>query len=515
MLDLDWTEWAMLVPICIASAIGAVAFLAPGMLASRRDGRIRSQLGSDEAAWIYDGSLISDWVCGPDSGIDRDNIPTDWNDLTDLLGTRFPGFPSNPAMIKDTGKLVLRPPSPADYASLTIESLGQHVRITLENGGYQSNRLAPLGESYENYKEAIDHAPTPIWRLSSEGRVTWSNASYDALRKRVPKLEDPGDPVFPVLNADLNRERTRRLPVVTENSGIKNWYDVSLVPRPDGPLCYAIDVAAVVEAESAQRNFVQTLAKTFAQLSIGLAIFDRNRQLALFNPALIDLTSLPADFLSGRPNLLTFFDRLRDQRIMPEPKNYNSWRHQMADLVAAASDGRYQETWTLASGSVYSVNGRPHPDGAIAFLFEDITAEISLTRRFRTDLEMGQTVLDNLDQAIAVFSSDGSLTMSNAAYCKLWSVDPDKSFAQVSIVDATRNWQDKCKATPVWGEIRDFVAQRDDRGEWTSEVLLRDNGAISCRVLPIHSGATMIVFEHARPPSSLSVISGRKVSSKP
>lgn len=505
----------MLVPVCIASAIGAVAFIAPGMLMSRRENRIRSALGPDQAVWIFDGSLVTDWTCGPDSGINPDQAVTDWNDLAQLLTARFPGFPTSPATIKDQNRVVLRPPSPSDKARLTIEGLGSHLRITLDNFGGEPGHIRQFNDSYENYKEAVDHAPTPIWRLSPDGRVTWANASYEALRKRVPKLEHPGDPVFPVLNADLTRERTRRLPVVTENSGIKNWYDVSLVPRPEGPLCYAIDVAAVVEAESAQRNFVQTLAKTFAQLSIGLAIFDRNRQLALFNPALIDLTSLPADFLSGRPNLLTFFDRLRDQRIMPEPKNYNSWRHQMADLVAAASDGRYQETWTLASGSVYSVNGRPHPDGAIAFLFEDITAEISLTRRFRTDLEMGQTVLDNLDQAIAVFAADGSLTMSNAAYCVLWSVDPDKSFAQVSIVDATRSWQDKCKATPLWGEIRDFVAQRDDRGEWAAEVMLLDNIPLSCRILPIPSGATMIVFERGAPPATLAFISGRKVSNKP
>ena len=123
---------------------------------------------------------------------------------------------------------------------------------------------------------------------------------------------------------------------------------------------YAEDVNAVVNTEIAQRNFVKTLAKTFAQLSIGLAIFDRDRQLALFNPALIDLTALLADFLSARPNVLSFFDRLRDNQMMPEPKNYNSWRHQMADRIEAAADGRYQETRLLPSGSIYRVSGRPH-----------------------------------------------------------------------------------------------------------------------------------------------------------
>jgi PAS domain-containing protein len=73
-----------------------------------------------------------------------------------------------------------------------------------------------------------------------------------------------------------------------------------------------LDITEIVRAQQAQKNFVQTLTKTFVTLSIGLAIFDRNRQLMLFNPALIDLTALTADFLSTRPNLLTAFDKLWD-----------------------------------------------------------------------------------------------------------------------------------------------------------------------------------------------------------
>ena len=69
-----------------------------------------------------------------------------------------------------------------------------------------------------------------------------------------------------------------------------------------------------------QRDFVQTLTKTFAQLSVGLAIFDADRRPVLFNPALGDLSLLPADFLIARPTLFSFLDRLRDNRMIPEPK---------------------------------------------------------------------------------------------------------------------------------------------------------------------------------------------------
>ncbi|MAJ04508.1 MAG: hypothetical protein CMH03_07285, partial [Marinovum sp.] len=49
-----------------------------------------------------------------------------------------------------------------------------------------------------------------------------------------------------------------------------------------------------------------TLGKTFAEMSVGLAVFDQNHRLVLFNPALIDLTLLGADFLSERPILIHF-----------------------------------------------------------------------------------------------------------------------------------------------------------------------------------------------------------------
>jgi PAS domain-containing protein len=304
-----------------------------------------------------------------------------------------------------------------------------------------------------------------------------------------------GFPLFPeVPPPSLPGQRTR-VQARTPNKDQKLWFDVSTVDMEGGKLGYAVDINAVVDAEIAQRNFVQTLAKTFAQLSIGLAIFDRNRQLALFNPALIDLTTLQADFLSSRPTLTSFFDRLRDLRVMPEPKDYASWRQQISDLAQAAADGRYRETWSLPSGSVYSVWGRPHPDGAVAFLFEDISAEVTLTRRFRADLEMNQSIMDHLDQAIVVFAQNGSVCFSNQAYQALWKTDPENSFAQVTVEDMTRLWQAQCAPTPVWGDLREFVARTEQRASWRARVSLRDGTPLQCKVQPIHNGATMVSFD--------------------
>ncbi|MGR3661099.1 MAG: PAS-domain containing protein [Paracoccaceae bacterium] len=242
------------------------------------------------------------------------------------------------------------------------------------------------------------------------------------------------------------------------------------------------------------RDFTQTLTKTFAHLKVGLAIFDKQRQLTIFNPALTELTSLPIEFLLQRPTLHAFLDRLREKRMIPEQRNYISWRQRLFELETAAEDGTYEETWSLATGQTYRVTGNPHPDGALAFLIEDISAEISLTRRFRRELETSQAVIDSIDEAIAVFSPGGTLTISNVAYSRLWGEESCDTVAGSNILDATRTWGLKCSPTPVWGDARDFVALMGERLEWNAEVRLVDGRLLVCRFSPLAGGSTLAGF---------------------
>ncbi|WP_254444417.1 hypothetical protein [Ruegeria sp. HKCCA6707] len=166
----------------------------------------------------------------------------------------------------------------------------------------------------------------------------------------------------------------------------------------------------------------------------------------------------------------------------------------MNDLLEAAQDGNYQETWTLPSGSVYSVSGRPHPDGAVAFLFEDITAEITLTRRFRSEMDLMQSILDKLADGVAVFADDGTLAFTNYAYHQLWGELDETGFEVTTILDVTRSWQDKCAATPILGEIREFIETRENRAEWNANFQMRTGEEVNCTISPMQNGATIICF---------------------
>ena len=140
------------------------------------------------------------------------------------------------------------------------------------------------------------------------------------------------------------------------------------------------------------------------------------------------------------------------------------------------------------------MTGRPHPDGAFAFLIEDITAEVSLTRRFRSDIETGQAVLDTLPDAIAVFSSAGTLVMTNAAYAQLWDRDPSFGFDQRDLQMEMQTWRNRTTPTRMWSELQAFTHMTSERKPWTDSAILDDGRNITCHANPISGGMTMIRF---------------------
>ena len=369
--------------------------------------------------------------------------------------------------------------------------------------------LIALDAEVSDLRDALDAARCPIWRMGPDGRVLWANAPYVALVERVAAARPPQAswPLPSLFGDDLDPPpdgaslRRCHLPLPPDDLGIATapegalWFELAVVRQDDDSLwCTALPSDRLVGAEISLRNFVQTLSKTFAQLPIGLAIFDKRRELVLFNPALVTLSTLSPQFLSARPGLFAFLDALRDRQRMPEPKNYRSWRDEIARLERGAEDGTFQELWTLPGGQSFRVIGRPHPDGALAFMFEDITAEVSLTRKFRGDLELFQALIDDLPAAIAVFSGEGRLAMVNAAYAALWDVTPAAVIGVLSVTEATRHWQARTMPSGVWGDIRHFTLPQPDRAGWSDKITLADGRALRVDVAPLAGGAMAVSF---------------------
>ena len=474
----------------------------------------------NETAFLFDDQVLIDATRSARKMLapKTDDI-TDWQRFLTAFGARFSTLADDLSALGEAGSLTILPDDPNDSLCIEAEWWNGLARLSVKDADgtdasepvMDRNSLTALESELELLRNTAKLAPYLIWQESGDGKIIWANSAYlslvSSLLPRSAADSWPPPRLFNGLSevgkdtADPAGTDTIRLSAEDPKTGHPKWFDVLRKQINGTTLCFATPADEIVKAENSLKDFVQTLTKTFAHLSIGLAVFDKNRQLAIFNPALIDLTKLPADFLSMRPTLFSFLDRLRENRTIPEPKDYKSWRQQMIELEIAATDGTYEETWSLPSGQTYRVNGRPHANGAVALLFEDISDEVSLTRNFREELEVGQAVLDTLDDAVVVFSSSGLITMTNKAYVSLWGVDPSTTFGEMGVTDATRNWQEICDPTPLWDELQTFINTPGKRTEWQGKATLDDGRPLNCHFMPLAGGATMVRFSIANIPA--------------
>lgn len=427
-----------------------------------------------------------------------------WIKVLAYLAPHFPEFEAQLLRLHTEGALTMgSAPSKGRPMILQAELRGGLTKLVLtdpeseaETPGQDLMAQRAMTEELDFLRGAVGKAPLLIWRERGNGDVVWANAAY---LLRVGDVGEAGQE----LSWPLPRlfERTASVQgmsgqrqKLTLSGGRAAWYDLNMVGEDDGRLFFALPADMAVQAETALRDFMQTLTKTFAHLHVGLAIFDNQRQLQLFNPALLDLTGLPVDFLSMRPSLLSVLDAMRDRNMIPEPKDYRGWRRQLVEMEKAAASGLYEETWSLPGGQTYRVIGRPHPNGAIALMIEDISGEMLRTRRYRADLELGQSVIDQVDEAIAVFSEAGQLVMSNAAYGGIWGNDPSGSLEDASLRALCGQWRVKSAPSAVWNDLEDFAANQGDRTVWRAEARLLDGRLIDCRFAPLAGGATLTAF---------------------
>jgi PAS domain-containing protein len=479
-------------------------------LAVPPDGASRSIVARPHRYVFREGLLVSD-VAAHDVFLPRETSPDEaLSDLTASLAELHPDLPDRISAAVSRGEsfllfgqhwsgaLLVEGRTEADTVVLSVVPVA-----SLSSAPQQDPRpLTAVQEDVDALRQGTALVGTLVWKQDGDGAVTWANPAYRALAD-LPAGEDGArtDLAVPQIFGDQlspppPEATLRRCQVQGATGASSTWYEVSTLRLADGACLFgAQPVDRLVAAEAGLREFVQTLSKTFATLPTGLAVFDRKRELVMFNPALVAISGLEPGFLSSRPPLRAFLDSLRDRQRMPEPRDYRSWREEIARLERGAAEGRYHELWTLPGGDSLRVTGHPHPDGAIAFLFDDISQEMVLTRQFRSDLELDRAILNDVGAAFVVFDRDGRVTRTNAAYRQMFGLrtSPDGEVTE-TMTDAAARWQTKVAPSRLWGEIRMFVRHEVDRAAWAEMVSAEDGEGVHCRVAPLAGGLTIVWF---------------------
>lgn len=236
-------------------------------------------------------------------------------------------------------------------------------------------------------------------------------------------------------------------------------------------------------------QFIQTMSATFAHLQIGIAVFDKRNELSLFNPALSQHLGLRPEWLLKRPNLPGFFDRLRDTHILPEPKNYMSWRKTFLKIERSAMKDDYRQDWDLPDGRSLRVIGRPHASGTVVFLFEDVTEVLAMERSFRGQLSNLENILNSTTIGLVAFDRSGKAIFQNktikqalGARSKFKSIQGFCEVMQVAF-----------NPTPIWGDLRQYV-EDSERSAWQASIATEAGEIVMLNFEPVSTGETLCEF---------------------
>ncbi|WP_133240350.1 PAS-domain containing protein [Pararhodobacter oceanensis] len=506
-----------------ALTVAAVLLITAALPRKNRRSRRAPALGGGDAAFLFAGEELIDTndagaalltVLSAASG---GRVQSDWQRLLTHLDADFPDLGSKLAQVAADHRVKLLPdttpdttPGPSSALELEVERRGDTLRLRLidtqaEGGMIALDRLSyrALQAELALLRGLIDSAPFMLWRENSDGQVIWANSAY--LLRLAAQTEISTWPL-PNLFPQGEIGDPQRLALVDPATQGRNlWFDVNRTSDPAGRLGFAVPADEAQRAERVKQEFVQTLTKTFATLPTGLAVFDRTRRLQIFNPALIDLTGLEVEFLLSRPGLEGFLNRMRDKRVLPEPRDYHAWSRRLLDIESYSPQAEFDETWTLPDGQTFRVSANPHPDGALAFLIEDITSETRITRHVRAEMETSQAVLNQIDAAIAVFAPNGHLVLTNRVFSLLWPAADEDLLTAVTLPEALKIWSAAGTDTQLWQRIG-ALARRPaaDALPITGEMQLPDGEPLQIEARRMSSGALMLVFtgEHLRKTAS-------------
>ncbi|MEM1313585.1 MAG: PAS-domain containing protein [Pseudomonadota bacterium] len=363
----------------------------------------------------------------------------------------------------------------------------------------EQRRRADSAEAARDAAEAaLEASPDLIWRRARDGRLAWANRRYLAAAGgrdadgRPKELDFGGAP-----RTELSA-RASRACIFTADTGERLWLDLREVPDERGErLGFGGDASAAIHAEAALRRFVETLTETFAHLRVGLAIFDRETRLGLFNPAFSELMGLDPSWLAARPRFTELLDRLRMSGRLPEPDDFADWRQGMLDMFGE-TEGRErlerQEIWHLPGDVMMRVVARPHPQGAVALLLEDVSETARLERRWHTANDIRRAVIDRLEEAVAAFGPDGRVRFANPAFARLWGFRPGDGHSTELLTETLERCASLTEASTAWDRVRAFFKDAEARRSWAATLATLDGRRLRLRVAALPDGSVLTAF---------------------
>lgn len=348
----------------------------------------------------------------------------------------------------------------------------------------------------------LDDQDFPVWMTHKDASLAWANRAWlaaadahdvsDAAHRGLGLDSDTDAQIARAANTGENLEATRWMTLDGQRRALK----ILAAPLTGGGMgAMGLDVTETETLREALKRHIAAHDETLDHLADAVAIFSPDKRLAFHNTAFAELWGLEPAWLAERPLHGEVLDRLRRRRRLPETVDYSQWR--AAELRHyEALDISPDELWTLPDGRTLRIVRQPHPLGGLLLIYSDITDEMRLKAQFNAQIQVQQATLDKLNDAVAVFGSDGRLRLHNEAFETFWGLSSTILAAAGDFDGVVELCIPRLHDQQFWREMKARVADPDPEARIpvSGEARTSDGRIIAHQSRPLPDGATLIAF---------------------
>lgn len=360
-------------------------------------------------------------------------------------------------------------------------------------------------EALEALSGVIEAAPMPVWHRTPDQRLSLVNSAYvravdgesaqQVIAQGVELIEavdglSPGDSAARA--ADAQAVTARMLPVTID--GERRLMRIVDVPLGSvGVAGYAIDMHELEEARAELRQLARANRDMLDRLSAGVVQFGADQRLKFCNQPFLSIFGLRPDTATAETDFDRVLDAMRDAGLAPETPDFPAWRRERRQWFQSPT--AQEENWRLRDGVHLRVFAQPLPDGGLLLIFEDRTEHMQLSSARDTLLRVRSATLDNLFEAIAVFSSDGRLHLWNSRFRQIWDVQESRLASHPRVDELMAGLADRLakpqQAGLVHQLIRAATVERRQRG---GRIAFADGRHFEFAAIPLPDGNALFLM---------------------
>ena len=370
----------------------------------------------------------------------------------------------------------------------------------LQPEGEQALEVAAKSADLASVRTILATLPEPAFARAADERLIYANKAYLDLARALGKL---GTETAPPELLDGSRLKHHLMACsIGDKPAILavSWADVGAFDLVEFPVAggRAGYLRPIVEQiAEVDQSGVTHINGIIDALTTPIAIFNAKRELIQFNQAYARMWQLSPKFLVLGLDERAILDKLRTEGMLPNQVDYQTWRNN--HLQSYERNAPHEsEPWHLPDGRTVKVISAPASvSGGVIYVFEDITERLKLESTNKAFSNVQRETINALSEAVAVFGTNGRLTLNNPRWAALWKLQlnqlgPSPHIDQIAEASGKAIPED---GATIWRDLkRGIIDLNPTRSDQTGRITRSDGRLLDYAITRLPDGQTMMTF---------------------